>query len=46
MRETYPNEKADALMNWLDQVWAFCSRVKMGDLVVLPLRNRPAAARI
>jgi restriction system protein len=44
VRETYPNEKADALKNWLDQVWTFRSRMKVGDLVVLPFRNRSAVA--
>jgi restriction system protein len=44
MRETYPNEKAAAVDNWLGQVWAFRGRIKVGDLVVLPIKSRSAIA--
>jgi restriction system protein len=44
MRETYPSEKAAAVDNWLGQVWAFRGRIKVGDLVVLPLKCRSAIA--
>ena len=43
-RATYPRENPAALDNWLDQVWAFCGLIQIGDLVVLPYRNRPAVA--
>lgn len=44
VRAAYPSEKNDALKNWQNQVWAFLSRMKVGDLVVLPFRDRPQVA--
>ncbi len=44
MRETYPHEKPAAVDNWLSQVWAFRGHIKVGDLVVLPIKSRQAIA--
>jgi restriction system protein len=44
MKDTYPNEKWRTLANWAGQVWTFCDRIKIGDLIVLPLKTHPAIA--
>ncbi len=44
MRETYPDESPNALINWTGQVWAFRDRIQLNDLVVLPLKTRSAIA--
>jgi restriction system protein len=44
MRETYPEEKANTVRNWLGQVWAFRDRIKVGDFVVLPIKSRSVIA--
>ena len=40
----YPGAKPSALANWGDQVETFRFRMRVGDLVVLPLRSAPAVA--
>jgi len=42
--QTYPDTKKMAVVNNVAQVWAFFSRIKEGDLVVLPLKRRAAIA--
>jgi restriction system protein len=44
MRETYPDESPNALINWTGRVWAFRDRIQSNDLVVLPLKTRSAIA--
>lgn len=44
MKDTYPNEGPHTLTNWTGQVWAFRDRIKVNDLVVLPLKTRSAIA--
>lgn len=44
MKGTYPNEGPNTLTNWTGQVWAFRDRIKLNDLVVLPLKTRSAIA--
>jgi restriction system protein len=44
MKDTYPNEGPNTLANWTGQVWAFRDRIKINDLVVLPLKTRSAIA--
>ncbi len=42
MIERYPDTKPKAILNWASQVWPFGHEMKMGDLVVLPLKTQPA----
>ena len=42
--ETYPNSKPKAIENKANQVWKFRSEIKVGDIVVLPLKQEPAIA--
>lgn len=42
MIERYPDTKPKAIQNWVSQVWPFAHEIKRGDLVVLPLKTRPA----
>jgi restriction system protein len=44
MEETYPNEKKMAIANYTGQVWAFYNKIKIGDLVALPLKTQSAIA--
>ncbi|RME81143.1 MAG: restriction endonuclease [Zetaproteobacteria bacterium] len=44
LQATYPNAKPNTLKNWESQIWAFIKRIKPGDLVALPLKQRPAVA--
>ncbi|HHW26653.1 MAG TPA: restriction endonuclease [Firmicutes bacterium] len=44
MRETYPDEKPRTINNWVTQVWSFRNRMKVGDLVVLPIKTRSVIA--
>ncbi len=37
----YPNAKPNALRNWAGQLWAFVRAMKPGDIVALPLKQRP-----
>lgn len=40
----YPGEKKMSIANQVGQVWTFIHRIKIDDLVVLPLKNRSAIA--
>jgi restriction system protein len=42
MSERYPATKPKAIQNWVSQVWPFAHEIKIGDLVVLPLKSQPA----
>lgn len=44
LQQTYPDEKANTLTNWLSQLWAFKARIQVGDLVALPLKGRSVVA--
>lgn len=44
VNETYPDQTQHTLRNWNGQLWAFKSRIKRDDLVVLPLKSRSAIA--
>lgn len=44
LSSTYPNLKLRTLQNWRNQLWAFSKTMEIGDLVVLPLKERPAIA--
>ena len=41
---TYPDAKPSTLANWACQIGAFRFRMKVGDLVALPLKSAPAIA--
>lgn len=41
---TFPNESSASLRNQLAQVYAFKSRIQVGDLVALPLKNSASIA--
>lgn len=43
-RETYPDAKPNTITNWVGQLWAFRKRIQIGDLIVLPLKNRSVIA--
>jgi restriction system protein len=42
MTERYPNAKPKAIVNWASQVWPFAHEMKIGDLVVVPMKTQPA----
>lgn len=42
--QAYPEAKKNTRINWVGQMWAFISRIQVGDLVVLPLKSRSAIA--
>ncbi len=44
VRTTYPDASKGRLANWVGQLWAFRSRIEVGDLVVLPLKTQSAIA--
>ena len=44
MAARYPDTKAKAILNWASQVYPFAHKMKVGDLVVLPLKTQPAIA--
>lgn len=44
LEETYPEVKRRTRLNWRSQLWPFISTIQEGDIVVLPLKHRPAVA--
>lgn len=44
LRKTYPEAKEKTLLNWSSQIWPFVKEIQVGDLVALPLKQRPAIA--
>lgn len=44
VRETYPKAGKAVVANWTGQLWRFRELMKPGDLVVMPLKNRPQIA--
>jgi restriction system protein len=40
LKNIYPDHKEKTLRNWESQLWAFTNRIKIGDLVALPLKTR------
>lgn len=42
MTERYPDTKPTAIQSWVSQVWPFAREIRRGDLIVLPLKRRPA----
>jgi restriction system protein len=42
MEQRYPDAKPKAIINWVSQVWPFAHEIKVGDLVVLPLKTQRA----
>ncbi len=44
LRKAYPEVKLAGLYNYRGQLWAFTKRIKIGDLVVLPLKGQDAIA--
>ncbi len=42
LAEHYPDSKPNALQNWARQLWPFAYDMKIGDIVVLPLKSQPA----
>ncbi len=44
LKVTYPEEKPKTYQNWLSQIWAFIKGIQPGDLVALPLKERPFVA--
>jgi restriction system protein len=44
LRVTYPDIKPAVLYNNVGQLWAFCGRIQVGDLIALPLKTRSAIA--
>lgn len=42
--EVHPDAKKGRVANHVSQIWAFISRIKSGDLVVLPLKHQSAIA--
>ena len=44
LREAYPEAQPARLYNFRGQLWAFAKRIKIGDLVVLPLKGQDVIA--
>ena len=44
MHQTSPTAKPKSISSWANQVWAFLYKMKLGDLVALPLKQRSAIA--
>jgi restriction system protein len=44
IRNSYPDEKEAAYRNYVSQLFSFAHRMKTGDLVAMPFRNRPQVA--
>lgn len=42
LTERYPDSKPKRILNWASQVWPFAHEIKVGDLVVLPLKSQRA----
>lgn len=40
----YPETKHKARLNWTSQLWPFIKGIEKGDIVALPLKQRPAIA--
>jgi restriction system protein len=43
-RAAHPDASEGKTANHVGQLWAFCRRISLGDLVVLPLKSRSAVA--
>lgn len=44
IRSTYPDRSNAVIGNWTGQLWRFISRIQVGDLLVVPLKNRDQLA--
>lgn len=42
MEHHYPETKPKTITNWVSQIWPFAHGMKIGDLVVMPLKSQPA----
>ena len=40
LNSLYPTEKANTVKNWTTQLWTFAHKIKVGDWVVLPMKNK------
>lgn len=44
LRESYPDRPKNAISNFRGQLWAFLKRIRVGDLILLPLKTRSVVA--
>jgi restriction system protein len=44
LEEAHPDEKPARIMNHAGQIWTFYKVIQKGDIIALPLKNRPAIA--
>lgn len=44
LNQRFPDSKPKTLINWQSQIWPFLREIKVGDIVALPLKRRPAIA--
>lgn len=44
LTEEYPDEKPGRISSWVGQLWAFSRKIKVGDIVALPLKTRSVVA--
>ena len=44
LTEKYPDEKPGRISSWTGQLWAFSRKIKIGDIVALPLKTRSVVA--
>lgn len=42
LAELYPDSKPKRISNWVSQLWPFAHDMKLGDLVVMPLKTQPS----
>lgn len=40
--QRYPDDKPHRIRNWVGQIWPFAHEMKLGDMVVVPLKSQPA----
>ena len=44
IRQLHPDSNENRLKNWANQLFAFVHRIEKGDIVAMPLRNKPQIA--
>jgi restriction system protein len=42
MNKRYPDTKPKTIQNWVSQIWPFAHEMKLGDIIIVPLKSQPA----
>lgn len=43
-QKTYPKKNTRTIHSWANQIWTLVTRIKLGDLVIVPLKSRSSFA--